>query len=102
MYYICIYRQFVSTTYHNLLGIGIHVCYKIFFDTHLQPNKLESCEDYNYADDNTLLDEQDTHEELTESMERDAEHVTQWFDCNGMKANQERYQGIALGTKPDH
>ncbi len=24
-----------------------------------------------------------------------------WFDCNGMKANPEMYQGIAFGTKPD-
>ncbi len=62
---------------------------------------LESCEHYNYADDNTLSDEQDTHGELKESMECDAEHVTQWFDCNGMKANPERYQGIAFRTKTD-
>ncbi len=62
---------------------------------------LESCEDYNYADDNTLSDKQDTPEELKEFLECDAEHVTQWFDCNGMKANPEKYQGIAFGTKPD-
>ncbi len=61
----------------------------------------ESCEDYNYADDNTLSDEQDTPAELKECLECDAEHVTQWFDCNGMKANPEKYQGIAFGTKPD-
>ncbi len=57
--------------------------------------------EYNYADDNTLSDEQDTPEELKESLECDAEHVTQWFDCNGMKTNPEKYEGIAFGTKPD-
>ncbi len=39
-------------------------------------------------------------EELKESLECDAEHVTQWFDSNGMKANPEKYHGIAFGTKP--
>ncbi len=59
---------------------------------------LESCEDYNYADDSTPSDEHDTHKE---SLECDDEHTTQWFDCNGMKANPEKYQGITFGTKPD-
>ncbi len=59
---------------------------------------LESCEDYNYADDNTLSGEQDTLEEMKELLECDAE---QWFDSNGMKANPEKYQKIAFGIKPD-
>ncbi len=64
------------------------------------PVKLESCEVYNYADNNTLSDEQDTGEELKESLECDAEHVTQWFDTNGMKVSPEKYQGIVFGTTP--
>ncbi len=62
---------------------------------------FESCEDYNYADDNTLSDKQNTHEKLKESLECDTEHVTQRFDSNGMKANPEKYHGIAFGKKPN-
>ncbi len=62
---------------------------------------LESCEDYNYADNNTLSDQQDISEELTESLECDAEYVTKWFVYTDVKSNPERYQGIAFGTKPN-
>ena len=59
---------------------------------------LETCEDYKFADDNTLSDVQDTPEELTVSLETDAENVTDWFVSNGMKANPDKYQGIVFGS----
>ncbi len=63
---------------------------------------LEMCEDYNYANDNTISDVKDTPDELKCSIEHDASNVTDWFDENGMKANTDKYQGIVFGVKPDH
>ncbi len=37
---------------------------------------LEMCEDYNYADDNTISDVKDTQDELKRSLEHDASNVT--------------------------
>ncbi len=62
---------------------------------------LEMCEDYNYADDNTISDVKDTPDELKHSREHDASNVTDWFDENGMKANTDKYQGIVFGVKQD-
>jgi len=62
---------------------------------------LEACDDYNYADDNTLSDVKDTPDELKESLESDAESVTDWFIYNGMKANPDKYQCIVFGSKQD-
>ena len=62
---------------------------------------LEMCEDYNYADDNTISDAKDTPDELKSSLEHDAKNVTDWYDENGMKANTDKYQGITFGGKPD-
>ncbi len=36
----------------------------------------EKCEDYNYADDNTITNVKDTPEELKCSLEHDASNVT--------------------------
>ncbi len=57
---------------------------------------LEMCENYNYADDNTIFYAQDTPRELKHSLEHDAINVTDWFDDNGMKVNTEQYQGIIM------
>ncbi len=45
---------------------------------------LEMCEDYNYADDNTISDVKNTPDE------HDTSNVTNWFDENGMKANTDK------------
>ncbi len=47
------------------------------------------------------LYELDTHNDLKQSLECDAEYVTKWLDFSGTKANPENYQEIALGTKSD-
>ncbi len=59
------------------------------------------CEDYNYADDNTISDVKDTPDELKCLLEHDASNVTDWFDENWMKANTDKYQGIMFGVKHD-
>ncbi len=48
------------------------------------------CEDYSYADDNTISDVKDTPDKLKRSLEHDASNVTDWFDENGMKANTDK------------
>ncbi len=63
---------------------------------------LEICEDYNYADDNTISDIKDTPDELKHSFEHDESNVTDWFDENGKNANMDKYQRFMFGVKPDH
>ncbi len=60
------------------------------------------CENYNYADNNTVSDTKDIPEEMKRSLEYDARNVTNRFDENGMKANMDEYQGIIFGVQPDH
>ncbi len=62
---------------------------------------IEMCEDYNYADDNTIYDVKYIPDELKLSLEHDASNVTDWFHENGMKTNTDKYQGIVVGVKPD-
>ncbi len=62
---------------------------------------LEMCEDYNYADVNTISVVKDSPDQLKRSLEHDASNVTDWFDENRMKANTDKYQGIVFGVKPD-
>ncbi len=43
---------------------------------------LEMCENYNYADDNSISDVKDTPDELKCLLEHDASNVKDWFDKN--------------------
>ena len=59
------------------------------------------CNLYNYADDNTLLN---THHSITclkTKLETSAAVAMHWFDVNGMKSNQTKFQAMILNNHPD-
>ena len=59
------------------------------------------CNLYNYADDNTLLN---THHSITclkTKLETSAAVAMHWFDVNGMKSNQAKFQAMILHNHPD-
>ena len=56
---------------------------------------------YNYADDNTLSN---THHSITclkTKLETSAAVAMHWFDVNGMKSNQAKFQAMILNNHPD-
>ena len=57
------------------------------------------CDIYNYADDNTLSDSNTDVNALIENLERAAVKATDWFRCNSMVANPEKFQAIVIDPK---
>ena len=53
---------------------------------------------YNYADDNTLLNTHHSIADLKYSLETSATVAIQWFDVNGMKSNQAKFQAMILNN----
>ena len=54
---------------------------------------------YNYADDNTLAHADDNIDKVVEHLEKDSLALIEWFSCNQMKANPDKFQAIAIGKK---
>ena len=54
---------------------------------------------YNYADDNTLAHADDNIDRVVENLEKDSLALIEWFSCNQMKANPDKFQAIAIGKK---
>ena len=59
------------------------------------------CSVYNYADDNTLLNTDHRIDSLVVKLENSAMVATHWFDINGMKSNQSKFQAMILNKHPD-
>ena len=58
------------------------------------------CNIYNYADD-TLLNTAHRIDSLVATRENSAMVATHWFDINGMKSNQSKFQAMILNKHPD-
>ena len=54
---------------------------------------------YNYADDNTLTHADDNIDKVVEHLEKDSFALIEWFSCNQMKANLDKFQALAIGKK---
>ena len=54
---------------------------------------------YNYADDNTISKFHHDLKTVIETLENDSQILIQWFSDNKMKANPEKFQAIAIGSK---
>ena len=59
------------------------------------------CNLYNYADDNTLLNTHHSITRLKTKLETRAAVAMHWFDVNGMKSNQAKFQAMILNNHPD-
>jgi hypothetical protein len=51
---------------------------------------------YNYADDNTLAHADDNIDKIVETLEKDSLALIEWFSCNQMKANPDKFQALAI------
>ena len=60
------------------------------------------CNVFNYADDNIPLNTDHRIDSLVAKLENSAMVTTHWFDINGMKSNQSRFQAMILNKHPDH
>jgi hypothetical protein len=58
-----------------------------------------NCNPYNYADDNTLAHADDNIDKVVEHLEKDSLALIEWFSCNQMKANPDKFQALAIGKK---
>ena len=61
--------------------------------------KSQVNEKYNYADDNTLAHADDNIDKVVEYLEKDSLALIEWFSCNQMKANPDKFQALAIGKK---
>ena len=52
-----------------------------------------------YADDNTLAHADDNIDKVVEHFEKDSLALIEWFSCNQMKANPDKFQALAIGKK---
>ena len=59
---------------------------------------MEETTIYNYADDNTISGTSHSLDGLVSMIETKGTDVTEWFTCNGMKANPDKYQAIIFGS----
>ena len=59
------------------------------------------CNIYNYADDNTLLNTDHRIDSLVAKLENSAMVATHWFNINGMKSNQSKFQAMILNKHPN-
>ena len=53
----------------------------------------------NFADDNSIYTDGKTIEEVTFKLEHDMVNAIQWFECNSLGANPDKFQLMILGTK---
>ena len=53
----------------------------------------------NYADDNTLSFHSPDYNELVSILQTESKISIDWFFCNQMKANPDKFQAVAIGTK---
>ena len=60
---------------------------------------VNNSELYNYADDNTLSKADYDLKNVIQSLEKDSANLIEWFSDNQMKANPDKFQAIAIGTK---
>ena len=60
---------------------------------------VNSCDLYNYADDNTLSKSGNSLATAIKSLEEDSGALISWFSSNKMQANPEKFQAIAIGNK---
>ena len=58
---------------------------------------VESCDLYNYADDNTVSYSDHNLEDVIYKLIKDSLLLIKWFLNNKMKANPEKFQAIAIG-----
>ena len=56
------------------------------------------CDVCNFADDNTLFSCKPDLNDVLENLRSDISLVSNWFNCNGMVANPEKFQMIILGA----
>ena len=56
---------------------------------------------FNYADDNTLVCTGYCYDSVKETLLRNVNNVTSWFEANRMKVNPNKFQYIVFG-KCDH
>ena len=54
---------------------------------------------YNYADDNTLSFHSPNFDEVIDVLQSESNILINWFHCNKMQANPEKFQAIAVGKK---
>ena len=54
---------------------------------------------YNYADDNTLSYAHRDINKVISTLESDSIALIDWFSCNQMKANPDKFQALAIGKK---
>jgi hypothetical protein len=54
---------------------------------------------YNYADDNTLSYSDTELNKVVDVLKKDSLNLIRWFSHNQMKANPDKFQAIAIGSK---
>ena len=59
------------------------------------------CNVYNYADDNILLNTDHRFDSPLAKLENSPMVATHWFDINGVKFNQSKFQAMILNKHPD-
>ena len=59
------------------------------------------CNVYNYSGDNTLLNTDHRIDSLVAKLENSALVAAHWFDIDGMKSNQSKFQAMILNKQPD-
>jgi hypothetical protein len=102
----CVKVGYVGTTLSNWQNIykGIlqgsilgPVLFNIFLNNifHFTTNSTL----YNYADDNTLAHADDNIDKIVETLEKDSLALIEWFSCNQMKTNPDKFQALAMSKK---
>ena len=62
---------------------------------------IENSDLYNYADDNFLAHIGQNASDVISSLSRDGNLSIQWFDSNGMKANPDKFQFLAISSSDE-
>jgi hypothetical protein len=73
------------------------VLFNIFFNDIF--NFVEESILYNYADNNTLSYSETELNKVVDVLEKDSLNLIRWFSHNQMKANPDKFQAIAIGSK---
>ena len=59
---------------------------------------IEKCSLYNYADDNTISYSSPCLSDVLSNLQSGCNHVIEWFNYNGMKANPDKFQFMVLSS----
>ena len=62
---------------------------------------IENSDLYNYADDNFLAHIGQTASEVISSLSNDGNVAIKWFESNGMQANPDKFQFLAISKSDD-